>query len=202
MTVYNDVQLLENNLPAFLEQNYEPGYEVIVVDESSTDDTPDMLKLFKARYPHLYSTFLPKPDIQVSRQRLALTLGVKAAKKDWIIFTDISRVPDNREWLNELAQYASTPTQLILGYKRPKTDDLRLQLFDSVDEAGFIIGKTERKQAHGHRGKRMRYLRGKYDFIAVPTRLGHDALRHYERNLHGWRLLGRRLHIALHNLFH
>ena len=201
MTVYNDAHRLESNLPVFLEQDYEPGYEVIVVDESSTDETPDMLKLFKAKYPHLYSTFLPKPDIQVTRQRLALTLGVKAAKKDWIVFTDINNVPANGQWLDELAQYATAPTQLMLGYLRRKNGEMRLQLFDSVDEAAFIIGKTERKQAHGHRGKWMRYLRGKYDFIAVPTSLGHEALLHFERKLSGRRLIGRRIHIAFHNLF-
>ena len=60
MTVYDHARELEEHLPAFLTQEYEPGYEVIVVDETSTDETPDVLKLFKNDYPHLYSTFLPK----------------------------------------------------------------------------------------------------------------------------------------------
>ena len=37
MTVYDQAGELEENLPAFLQQEYEPGFEVIVVDESSTD---------------------------------------------------------------------------------------------------------------------------------------------------------------------
>ena len=45
ITVYNQAHDLEEQLPAFLKQEYEPGYEVIVVDESSTDETPDVLKL-------------------------------------------------------------------------------------------------------------------------------------------------------------
>ena len=45
MTVYDQAHDLEENLPAFLTQEYEPGYEVIVVDESSTDNTEDVLKL-------------------------------------------------------------------------------------------------------------------------------------------------------------
>ena len=38
MTVYNQAHDVEEILPTFLEQEYEPGYEVIVVDESSTDE--------------------------------------------------------------------------------------------------------------------------------------------------------------------
>ena len=41
MTVYDQAGELEENLPAFLQQEYEPGYEVIVVDESSTDRSGD-----------------------------------------------------------------------------------------------------------------------------------------------------------------
>ena len=80
MTVFDNGSELEQHLPAFLTQQYEPGYEVIVVDESSTNNTDDVLKLMKQQYPHLYSTFLPKPDVHRNRKRLALTIGVKAAK--------------------------------------------------------------------------------------------------------------------------
>ena len=59
MTVYDQAYELQENLTAFLTQQYQPGYEVVVVDESSTDETPDILKLLKKDYPNLYTTFLP-----------------------------------------------------------------------------------------------------------------------------------------------
>ena len=129
MTVYDEARKLEENLPLFLEQDYETGYEVIVVDESSTDDTVDVLKLQKAKYPHLYTTFLPKPNRLVTRQRLALTLGVKAAKNEWIIFTDIQTPPPSDQWLKELAEFTVEGTTLLLGYINRKTGDVRLQQF-------------------------------------------------------------------------
>ena len=48
MTAYNQADELKENLPAYLSQTYEPGYEVIVVDETSSDDTPDA-KAIQAR---------------------------------------------------------------------------------------------------------------------------------------------------------
>ena len=62
MAVCDQAYELKENLTAFLSQQYEPGYEVIVVDESSTDETPDVLKLLKNDYPKLYTTFLPKSE--------------------------------------------------------------------------------------------------------------------------------------------
>lgn len=202
MTVYDEARKLEENLPLFLEQDYETGYEVIVVDESSTDDTVDVLKLQKAKYPHLYTTFLPKPNRLVTRQRLALTLGVKAAKNEWIIFTDIQTPPPSDQWLKELTEFTVEGTTLLLGYINRKTGDMRLQQFANVDDARLYISKAERKRANGHNGKRLRYIRGKYDFVVVRKEQGHETLRLYERDVRGLRLLGRRIGIFCHNLFH
>ena len=68
MTAYNQADELKENLPAYLSQTYEPGYEVIVVDETSSDDTPDVLKLYKQDYPILYTTFLPKHKQQAQKR--------------------------------------------------------------------------------------------------------------------------------------
>ena len=50
LSVHDQAQELERNLPRLLSQQY-PHYEVIVVDESSTDGTADTLKRLKAQYP-------------------------------------------------------------------------------------------------------------------------------------------------------
>ena len=202
MTVYDDARKLEENLPLFLEQDYESGYEVIVVDESSTDDTVDVLKLLKARHQHLYTTFLPKPNRLVTRQRLALTLGVKAAKHSWLIFTDIHMPPPSDQWLKELSEFTIDGTMLLLGYVNRKTGDVRLQQFANVGDARLYISKAERKRANGHNGKKLRYIRGKYDFVAVRYEQGHETLRLFEQDIRGLRLLGRRIGIFIHNLFH
>ena len=82
MTVYDQAPELKENLPPFLTQEYEPGYEVIVVDETSTDETSDVLKLLKNDYPNLYTTFLPKPNRLIVRKKMAFSIGIKAAKYD------------------------------------------------------------------------------------------------------------------------
>jgi glycosyltransferase involved in cell wall biosynthesis len=198
MTVYDNAQELEQQLPAFLTQDYAPGYEVIVVDESSTDHTEDVLKLQKQEYPHLYTTFLPKPDRNITRRKLALTIGVKAAKNEWVIFSDIHAAPTSESWLSEIAETLDSSTEVQLGYFCKA--DTRLQAFSVFEDVRRYVRKAERVRADGHRGRCLKYLRGKYDFIVVRKDKAHDVLKFFEQMIGLRRLLGLRLSVMCHNL--
>ena len=195
MTVYDNALELEEHLPAFLTQDYQEGYEVIVVDESSTDNTDEVLKLQMQNDPKLYKTFLPKPNINVTRKKLALTIGVKAAKNEWVILSDIQSYPTSETWLKEIAESIDSNSDIILGYFGKK--GTMLKLYDEVEQARRIIIKAERARADGHKGKRMRRIRGKYDFIVVKKEKAHDALSYFEKRISWIRLLGLRLGIMV-----
>ena len=199
MTVYDNGSDLEQHLPAFLTQTYEPGYEVIIVDESSTDHTDDVLKLMKQQYPHLYTTFLPKPDIHIVRKRLALTIGVKAAKNERIIFADINAFPQDKTWLQTIADNLGNSSGIMLG--RYKKGELIMQIFDDLEAVSDYVVKGERQRADGHKGSRLRKLRGKYDFIVVRTDEAHELLKLFEQPVGLWRLLGLRMGILFRNMF-
>ena len=153
MIVYEQARELEENLPLFLQQEYEPGYEVIVVDESSTDQTQDVLKLLKNDYPHLYSTFIPRPNRLISRRKLAFHIGVKAAKNDWIIFTKIQRKPIANDILKAIAESMDEDAEQTLGYTVKK--GIRLQPFNTCSEASSHILRIERKLTKVREKKRM-----------------------------------------------
>jgi glycosyltransferase involved in cell wall biosynthesis len=178
IAVHDQSQELEQSLPQLLTQQYDGDYEVIVVDESSTDSSNDVLKRLKTTYQHLYTTFLPKYQFQTNKRRLALTIGVKAAKYDWVIFTDIDTLPPTETWLQELAASVSPSTELILGYYRQKKDELRLRLYEQVEQARKTISRAE----HWREGKGRRWMRhlltdSNYDLIVTPTGRGHETLR-------------------------
>jgi len=50
----NEADNLRKILPAILEQDY-PQFEVIVINDASTDETEDVLGYMEEKYPHLYT---------------------------------------------------------------------------------------------------------------------------------------------------
>ena len=199
MTVYDQAPDLEANLPAFLTQEYEPGYEVIVVDETSTDNTEDVLKILKNEYPHLYTTFLPKPNRQIIRRKLAINIGAKAAKNEWVIITKIENTPTAPDILEAISQVLDRDAELTLGYMGKKR--IRLQPFDTIEEAGNHMLKAERKlKKVFQRNKRMGYFWGRYDFIILPKKNIVKTLAYYEQKVSWMSLVGIRLSILWQSL--
>ena len=199
MTVYDQAHELESNLPAYLSQEYEPGAEVIVVNESSTDQTEDVLKLLKNDYPQLYTTFLPKPNRTVMRKRLAFSIGTKAAKNEWVIFADINNKPAAGDVLAAMDSALPGDAVLALGYHVKK--GIRLQPFMDIQDAECHISKTERILRKVRKRKRMKYMLGRYDFIIIRKDHAYDILKFYEQNIPFLRLMRFRLHIFMKNMF-
>ena len=92
---------LKTNLPVLLSQDYPTGFEVIVVVDDKTDhETTAILEQYAA-HPNLYTTFVPRSSRYMSRKKLAITIGVKAAKNEWIVLTDAECRPliDIQQWI-------------------------------------------------------------------------------------------------------
>lgn len=199
ITVYDQATYLESSLPSLLTQDYGEDYEVIIVDESSTDHTEDVLKQLKDKYSRLYTTFLPKPNRRVIRKKLAYSIGVKAAKYEWVMFMNIGREPLDTDVLSSIAGVLDTESPLTLGYFGKK--GIRLQAFSSVSDARTHICKAERSLRRIHEHKRMHYLFGRYDFMIIQKEQVYDALQYYEQKISWLSLILMRIRIFFTNLF-
>lgn len=111
----NEADNLRKILPAILEQEY-PSFEVIVINDASTDETEDVLGMMEEKYPHLYHSFTPDSARYISHKKLALTLGIKASKYDWLVFTETNCMPASNQWLKLMARNFTSQTQIVLGY--------------------------------------------------------------------------------------
>lgn len=199
MAVYEQASQLEANLPVFLTNTYESGYEVIVVDESSTDETDDVLKLLKQDHPNLYSTFIPKPNPHITRRKLALSLGIKAAKNEWVIITSIENAPAYEEWLKELSGVIDSTTEAVAGYYLKK--GLRLQTFEDTDQTRSLVVKAERKRRKISKRRFLKFLCGRYDFIAVRRDKAYDILSFFEQDASALKLAKLKLGVFFHQCF-
>jgi glycosyltransferase involved in cell wall biosynthesis len=111
----NESENLSLFLPTILEQDY-PCFEVIVVNDGSTDETSDLLQELSLIYPNLYRTFVPENANIRSTKKLGLTIGIKAAKFDVLLFTDADCKPTSNKWIANMARNFAQNTEFVLGY--------------------------------------------------------------------------------------
>ncbi|WP_455673717.1 glycosyltransferase [Phocaeicola sp.] len=106
---------LQKNLPFILEQDY-PEFEVIVIYDRSADDCDDALKLLEDKYHNLYHTFIPDSARYISHKKLGITMGIKASRHEWLVFTESNCRPQSNQWLRQMARNFTPTTEIVLGY--------------------------------------------------------------------------------------
>lgn len=110
----NNRPFLEENLEVVLTQDH-PKFEVIVVNDGSTDGTIDFLDNLKTKYTHLNVLHLDIDERYHRGKKFAQTIGIKAAKNDQLVFTDADCKPASNQWLREMARHFSPEKQIVLG---------------------------------------------------------------------------------------
>lgn len=115
----NEEDNLQKLIPALVAQKYAAKKQIVIVDDCSTDDTPLVLARLRAQYPEVYTTTIPTDAVFHHGKKLALNVGIKAAKYDHIVFTDADCIPASENWLTLMAEaYGNDATELVLGYGR------------------------------------------------------------------------------------
>ncbi len=88
-------------------------FEVLVVNDRSTDNSAEVLKRFKMQYPNL-TVIENSGDSNSTGKKPALLLGLELAKHDYFILTDADCEPKSDQWLATMASGFNTK-DLILG---------------------------------------------------------------------------------------
>ena len=188
----NNAPELRANLPKIFKQDYPPGYDVIVVIDKKEDSTEEVLKHFMSVYPNLYTTFIPGSSRYISRRKLAVTVGVKAAKHEWIVMTDASCAPATDRWLAAMASHCADDVDLVLGYSLYDEGTSRRQLFERMSRELYILGEARRGTAYRSEGNNimfrkslfingrgyegnLRYSIGEYDFLVNKYSTGDNT---------------------------
>lgn len=127
-----DAENLEEILRSILTQDYPAAFEVIVVNEGEVTDVRDTVSMLRAKYPNLYLTYTPDGVVNLSRKKLALTLGIKAARYDVVILTTTAAIIPSPFWLRRMAHRFGneSSTEVVLGFATINNPD------DDVDPAG------------------------------------------------------------------
>jgi glycosyltransferase involved in cell wall biosynthesis len=111
----NEEQNLKAFLPLFLEQDY-PEFEVVVVNDCSSDESEEVLMEMAVRYDRLRYTSISAHERNIRGKKLALTIGLKAAKYGHVVLSDADCYPVTGLWLQRMASNFSDTHKIVLGY--------------------------------------------------------------------------------------
>jgi len=111
----NEYQNLIDNLPLILDQDY-PEFEVVVVNDSSDDDTLELLTSMSKKYPRLHIFDLERNLNFFSGKKFPLSLGIKAAKYDLVLLTDADCKPESKDWIRNMNSRYGKDIEIVLGY--------------------------------------------------------------------------------------
>lgn len=104
---------------SIMAQDY-PNFKVVLVCDATSATTSELTEEYALRWPgRFYATFIPPGSHNLSRRKLALTLGIKAADSDYVLTTSSNcRIASNR-WLWAMMRPVVESAQrceVVLGY--------------------------------------------------------------------------------------
>ncbi|MDZ7848501.1 MAG: glycosyltransferase [Owenweeksia sp.] len=111
----NEAENLRNHLPAILDQDFRK-FEVIVVNDGSTDQTAEALKELKKKSRRLKVVEVSPEKAELNPgKKYALTAGILKARNRFLLHTDADCEPASNNWLKSMASHFRT-RDVVLGY--------------------------------------------------------------------------------------
>lgn len=111
----NEAQNLLELISQLFNQDY-PSFEVIVIDDCSYDNTTDVLLALKAKYSNFKTIKVVESNKFNGGKKFALTLGIKGATFENLVFIDADCRPSSNQWLKNIGQKFSEGYDVVVGY--------------------------------------------------------------------------------------
>ncbi len=111
----NEGKNLKKLIPILVKQNYQ-NFELVLINDSSTDNTLNVIKKFANTYPNIKIVDVKENEQFWGNKKYALTLGIKAASFENLLFTDADCVPNSINWITKMTSHFNDNKQIILGY--------------------------------------------------------------------------------------
>ena len=150
---------LKQNLELWLGQNHN-SFEVIVVNDCSYDNTQHFLAEFQRKFQHLQVVSLEETNIFKGGKKHALSLALKAAQFERVLFTDADCKPSSNDWLALMNAQFTDQKEIVLGmgvYEKQKGLLNYLIRMDALQIAIQYLGTAARGFPYMGVGRNLAY---------------------------------------------
>ena len=111
----NEEENVKAFVPLLIQQDY-PDFEVVLIDDASSDETLEVFEAFEKQYTNIKLVKVQNNEAFWGNKKFALTLGIKAAKYEYLLFTDADCYPASTQWIKEMSSQFTTQKTIVLGY--------------------------------------------------------------------------------------
>ena len=116
--LFNDeFEKLKAQLPQLLAQDY-PDFEVVLVIQSINDDLAEYLENVCKEYPNIKVVRMLQDLNFFKGNKFPLSIGIKSAENDLLIFTEAGYLPVSERWLEQVQSNFTEDKEIVLGYFR------------------------------------------------------------------------------------
>lgn len=165
----NEERNIGRCLESLFHQDYPAErYEVVLVNDRSTDGTQAIVDAFAARYPNLIPVRIFEDPIGISGKQNALRTGVKRCRGEFILNTDADCVVPPT-WISSIVHHFGEGVGLVIGvpvcHARGENASLftRIQSLDFAFLLNLAIGVAGWNQAATCIGNNFAYRRQAFD---------------------------------------
>lgn len=110
----NQAEEIKQLLPNLVNQNYH-DYELVLVDNASTDETLDVYKEYAQMFSNIRLVRVENIETFWNNKKYAQTLGIKAAKHEYLLFIDAEKNIDNEFWIMSMASNFTLNKTIVIG---------------------------------------------------------------------------------------
>ncbi|GBD92525.1 beta-monoglucosyldiacylglycerol synthase [bacterium BMS3Abin05] len=108
------------NLPALLEslqsQTFPQNkFEIIIVDDRSSDDSPKILNEWQQKLPNLRVIRIEETSLNMPAKKFALSLGIEKSRSEILLFTDADCRPA-ATWIEATLPCFTRETGIVVGF--------------------------------------------------------------------------------------
>lgn len=160
----NEATNLQKHIPLICQQKYS-NFEVVVVNDASTDNTEFVLRELEKKHSNLRHTTIHQDKKFDHGKKLAMTIGIKASKYDNLVLTDADCAPAGDLWLSGMAEKLQMKP-IVLGYGAYKTQKgllNRIIRFDTFQIAANYMTAARLGMPYMGVGRNLAYQKEIYD---------------------------------------
>tara|TARA_Y100001933_G_scaffold70223_1_gene71537 strand:- start:41 stop:1186 length:1146 start_codon:yes stop_codon:yes gene_type:complete len=132
VAVKNGQKSLPHLLNNLLSQNYKGNVEFIIVDDQSVDNTKKIIKDFSLKNNKIKYVSSDQGDQRLSYKKKAIDAGIKQAKYNILLFTDVDcKLPNT--WIKTMNENFHNDTDFLIGVAKTDTSNNIISCFQKID---------------------------------------------------------------------